>query len=533
MSKSPNFKPFEHQLSAQKELKRMEKLGGGFLCDQMGLGKTATMSMFLINENKKGQTNLLVCPYSLLTVWCEEIKKVDGWKDEFIKPKILIYHGSSRKQNLSKLQSYNFVITTYAIIGSKELNDKKWSRVILDESHNIKNGLQRSGPKCAKAAYQIGMNSKVRFCITGTPFNNRINDIAAQAKFVGVEPYCEPNWWSENENNETNMLYWRNTFVIRRTKDKMLSAPKYHDITVKPTEVEENLTNILREQAAEDFKNWKRAKYSGDNLTRIELQGKILGLIQKLRISSNSYYCGEGAVDENEVLEKCAKVDRIITDLDTLVYKDQKKGVVIFSQFTSFLDVLEQIIETTLVGIDIYKFTGSLNSSQRDDILKKFNNSKKPRVILVSLMAGGVGVSLHHGSSTVLLSEPYYNPFMEAQAEERVHRLGQQHQVNIYRYQVENSVENWINSLKQKKLSLAGSLDLVKKDNIPIDFKFDDIAELFKEHVAFKNDKNPPVKDSKELKVKVGNRTYKVDKGKKFSKVPKIGKKKKLMNFHI
>ena len=186
MSKSPNFKPFEHQLSAQKELKRMEKLGGGFLCDQMGLGKTATMSMFLINENKKGQTNLIVCPYSLLTVWSEEIKKVDGWKDEFIKPKILIYHGSSRKQNLSKLRTYNFVITTYAIIGSKELNDRKWSRVILDESHNIKNGLQRSGPKCAKAAYQIGLNSKVRFCITGTPFNNRINDIAAQAKFVGV-----------------------------------------------------------------------------------------------------------------------------------------------------------------------------------------------------------------------------------------------------------------------------------------------------------------------------------------------------------
>ena len=112
----------------------------------------------------------------------------------------------------------------------------------------------------------------------------------------------------------------------------------------------------------------------------------FLILIQKLRISSNSYYCGEGAVDEDEVLENCAKVDRIITDLDTLVYKDQKKGVVIFSQFTSFLDILEQIIETTLVGIDIYKFTGSLNSSQRDDILKKFNNSKKPRVILVSLI---------------------------------------------------------------------------------------------------------------------------------------------------
>jgi transcription termination factor 2 len=522
MSSSPIFKPFEHQLSVQKDLKRMSKNGGGFLCDSMGLGKTASMSMFLINEHQKGQTNLIVCPCSLLSMWNVEIKKVDGWSNKVIDPTILIYHGTARKKELYKLLSYDFVITTYAIIGLTELNNKKFTRVILDESHTIKNGLRSSGPKCAKAAYQIGMNSKVNFCITGTPFNNRINDIASQAKFVGVEPYCNPEWWIDNE----DVLCWKNKCVIRRTKDQMISAPIYHDIIIHPTEMEEKLTNILRKQAAKDFENWKNAK---NNLDRIELQGKILGLIQKLRIFSNSYYCGQGAIDSDNVINNCAKVDRIITDLDNLIYKDPKKGVVVFSQFTSFLDVLEQIIETSMVGIDIYKFTGSLNTHNRDLILNDFNTSRKPRVILVSLMAGGIGISLHHGSSTVLLSEPYYNPFMEAQAEERVHRLCQTNQVNVYRYQIDNSVEKWVNSLKQQKLMIASGLDLVNRSKISKEFNFNDISKLFNEHVAFLKETNE-TKETKETnlnttkKIKVGRRTYTIPKGKKFSKIPRIKK---------
>ena len=166
---TPPFKPFEHQISAQFDLKRMEKLGGGFLCDAMGLGKTATMSMFLISNYKKGQTNLIVCPYSLLSIWQKEIKKVDGWDGKFIKPKILIYHGSKRKKSLDNIYNYDFVVTTYAIISTRELDLKNWQRIILDESHNIKNGLQRSAPKCARAAYHLSERSKVRFCITGTP----------------------------------------------------------------------------------------------------------------------------------------------------------------------------------------------------------------------------------------------------------------------------------------------------------------------------------------------------------------------------
>lgn len=526
MATTTKFKPFEHQLNAQKDLQRMDKCGGGFLCDMMGLGKTLTMSMFLIDNHIDKTQNLIVCPYSLLTIWSRELKKADGWNSKSIKPKILVYHGSSRKKYINKLNNYDFVITTYAIISSRELDFKKWQRTILDESHAIKNGLQRSAPKCAQAAYHLGQSSKSRFCITGTPFNNRIKDIASQAKFVGVAPYNDPNWWEENGSNEQNILCWRNKFVIRRTKDGMISKPNYNDIITTPTKQEEKLINILREQAAEEFKNWKKARTSGDNFTRIQLQGKILGLIQKLRIYSNSYYVGEGNIDVDDALNNCAKTERIISDLDRIVFSDPKKGVVVFSQFTSYLDVLEQIIEEVMVGVKVMKFTGDLNKDKRDIIINKFNKSRQPRIILVSLMAGGVGVSLHHGSSTVVLCEPYYNPFMEAQAEERVHRLGQQHQVNVYRYRMSNSVESWINSLKEKKLTLAGSLELVKQELVPIDFDFNDIAELFREHVAFiKNNEEEKPKEPEIKQVKIADRVVKVKKGQKINKVPKMKKR--------
>jgi len=450
---------------------------------------TATMCMYLTSNKIIGKTDLIVCPVSILSSWEEWLVRAKDWDGvEREKPKVLVYHGSNRKKFLPSIHKYAFVVTTYATISTGELNTKSWGRVVLDESHYIKNGLQRSPPKCAIAAFVIGMKSVKNWCMTATPLNNRVKDIAAQAMFIGTEPYNDPGWWKSHGEDREYMEAWRKLYVLRRTKEDMLAPPKYHDIYVDPTESEEKLVDALRRQAADDFKAWKMARAVKDNSERIRLQGVILGLIQKLRITSNSYYSGEEAVDAIEMLENNAKVERLINDLDDVLDKDPKKGVVMFSQFTSFLQVFEQVIEEVLPEVEIMRFYGSMNKGERDRIVNRFNSIRRPRVILVSLMAGGVGLSLQHGSSTVMLAEPYYNPFAEQQAEERVHRLGQTDQVNIYRYYMNNSVENWIAGLKQKKLVLAGNIGLVSSDAVPSDFNFDDIAELFQEHVSFKRE---------------------------------------------
>ncbi len=502
-----DFEPMQHQLDAQKTMIHMEKKGGGFLCDSCGLGKTATMAMFLTGNKIRTRTDLIVCPFSVLSTWEDWLTRANRWNGEKRgEVRTLIYHGPKRKSLLSKFHEYDFVITTYAIIGTGELNAKRWGRTVLDESHMIKNGLQRKTPKCAKAAFEIGLRSLSRWCISATPFNNRIKDVAAQAVFVGVKPYDSPGWWKDNEENRDALASWRDSSMIRRTKDDMLAPPEYHDIHVDPSRTEEKVVDMLRARAEEDFEAWKKAKREKNNYERIKLQGRILGLIQKLRIVSDSYFSGGGAIDDAmEVLRKNAKVKRMINDLDRAVDKDPKKGIVVFSQFTSFLDTFEQVIEVILPGVEIMKFYGGMNQEERDDVVFRFNNSREPRIILVSLMAGGVGLSLHHGSSTVFLSEPYYNPFAEQQAEERVHRIGQEHQVNIYRYHMNNSVESWITGLKQKKLVIAGDLNLVRGEALPVDFNFDDIAELFKTHVAFTEDKED--KERRSVKVKTPSPT--------------------------
>jgi len=489
------FKLYEHQNMALPMLKCMENKGnGGFLADSMGLGKSITMAMHLMRNKLPGKKDLIVCPLSLMKQWRREIERVYKAYN-FGKPKILYFHGSKRMEKLNE-KKWDYIITTYSVIGAGQLNKKKWGRVVLDESHAIKNGLQTKKPKCAVAAFEIGKRSKYNWCITGTPFNNRINDLASQCKFIGTAPYNDPKWWKDNSDNEKELVKWRKKFVLRRTKDNILKRPIYHNIEVTPTRQETLLVDNVRIQAKEKFEKWKKSK----GLEKIKFQGQILGLIQRLRVVSNSYYCGENNINVEDVLEENAKVYDMINLLDEKVYEDPSNSVVVFSQFTSYLDVMEKVIEEVLPGIEVIKFTGSLSSDERDEVVTDFTTSDNPRILLISLMAGGCGLNLIP-CSTVVLSEPYYNPFLEKQAEDRVHRLGQNNQVNVYRFSVANSVETWINKLKDKKLFMASGFDLLSKhDSAPTEFNFNDLGELFSDLVWFKDEEKEEKQKKKSKK---------------------------------
>lgn len=471
---------YEHQNIALPVLKRMEHEGkGGFLADAMGLGKTITMATHLMQNKISDHRDLIVCPISLLIQWKKEIKRVykgDGRH----KPKILIFHGPKRVGRVRE-RAWDYIITTYAILGTGQLNRFRWGRVVLDESHTIRNGLRSKKPKAATAAFEVGKNSKYNWCLSATPFCNRMKDIAAQCKFVGSRPYNDPKWWERQGKVRMHIKEWRDKFVLRRTKENIIDPPLYHDIDINPTSLEVLLAEKIRTDAQEKLERWKIAK----GLTKIKLQGKILALIQRLRMASNSYYSGEQDLDIDKVIRENAKVSVMLETLDKKIWEDPTHSVVIFSQFTSYLGVLEKVIEEHMVGVEVMKFTGSMSSEQRNDIVEEFTTSTVPRVLLVSLMAGGVGLNLMP-CATVFLSEPYYNPFLEKQAEERVHRLGQEHQVNVYRFSMNNSVETWINGLKQKKLFLANGLGLLDPhEETTVDFSFKDLSTLFTDLVGF------------------------------------------------
>ena len=177
---------YKHQKSAISRMEDMERNGkGGILADEMGLGKTITLVYYLKRNKIHRMMDLIVCPLSVIPHWEREIDRV--YDEE--KVNTLVYQGSKRKEKLQDNPSPDFIITTYQIIAKGELAREKWGRVVLDEAHAIKNGLKsRNPPLCAIQAYTLGTRATFCWCISGTPFNNRMKDIASLCKFIGTQP---------------------------------------------------------------------------------------------------------------------------------------------------------------------------------------------------------------------------------------------------------------------------------------------------------------------------------------------------------
>lgn len=486
------FQPLPHQIQGLEWIEKTmsNKSNRGFLlADELGVGKTIQIAMYLkanriplTSAGVEGRPDLIVCPGAVVDTWVREIKRIKDYPEPGSKPKICVFHGSGRKSLLDE-SNWDYVITTYGVLTTSvdSLSDKLWARIVLDESHSIKNG---SGVKRAKAAFELAPRAIHRICISGTPFNNRMSDVAAQARFIGTAPYDDPNWWKNHGNNPVSLKIWTEQCMLRRTKKELglgLIPPIYHNITVKPTVKEAEIVEILRAKAADKFRKWSHAT----GIEKIELQAVILGLIQKLRIVSNTFYGKEDAYTADDVFRDCAKIARIVEDIDNRIWEDSRKGVVVFSEFSNMtFDVLECVLREYLIGVQILRFTGKESMAEKNEVVDYFNTSKHPRILLASLTAGSTGISLHHGSSSVFIIEPYYHPFMEKQAEERVHRIGQKEQVHIYKYTMDQSIELWMTGIKSRKEGLASSLSLSEmKEGSGCSFK--DIAELFKDFVSF------------------------------------------------
>ena len=223
---------------------------GGILADDMGLGKTVqSMALILSNprpekgvepENKKnkildvvGKGTLVVAPLALIKQWESEINTKVAKTHAL---KVLVHHGPNRTKSADKLKQYDVVITTYQVLASEhaQCGDgpdglKKgcfavhWYRTMLDEAHTIKN----RNAKMTKACYEV--RSHYRWCLTGTPMQNNLDELQSLIKFLRIQPYCEMSSWKDSitgpmKNGRGNLAMRRlqiflKAFMKRRTKD--------------------------------------------------------------------------------------------------------------------------------------------------------------------------------------------------------------------------------------------------------------------------------------------------------------------------
>jgi SNF2 family DNA or RNA helicase len=446
----------------------LKKYGfGGILADEMGLGKTLQALTILAMQTKG--PSIVICPKTLVYNWESESQKF------FPKKRVLVIDGDNerRKRLIQEANYYDILITSYSMLQKDYSNyleyGIKFNYSILDEAHYVKNIKTLS----AKAVRLIDAQNTL--LLTGTPLENNLDELYSafdliMPGFLGTKTDFSKEFISKIERN--NMIALEilqakiKPFILRRTKNEVLKElPQKQERTVlsEMTNKQIALYNEVLQRVKDEVD--KLVKNQGFERSRIQ----ILSALLKLRQICNH----PALVDKSFINEKdiSGKFDQFMELLMEVVDNDEK--VLVFSQFTSMLDIFEK--ELKKQGISYLRLDGS--SKDRQGIVNKFNNTKSIKVFLISLKAGGHGINLTSASS-VFLYDPWWNPMVEQQAKDRAHRIGQTKNVNVYKFITKNSIEEKILKLQERKGNLFDNL--VKEDNGFIKrLEWEDLMELF------------------------------------------------------
>lgn len=421
---------------------------GGILADDMGLGKTIQALSFLhhLKEENGSLKALVVCPTTLMFNWQNEIGKFTPTI------KFYVHHGAQRTRDSLAATDADVIITTYGTLRSdiKQFVEVAFDYVVLDESQAIKN----PSSKVTKAASLI--KAKNRLCLSGTPLQNNTFDIYAQMNFLNpgmlgsVEFFKQEfsipiDKFGEKEQKEhlRKLLF---PFILRRTKEQVAKDLPEKQEMVLFCEMGDEQRRIY-----DAFRNDYRDKILGvvDNQGIQKSQLTILQGLMKLR-----QICDSPAIIKDE--EKFPNVSVKLEELGREITENiGNHKALIFSQFLGMLALIKEKMKE--LGVDYEYFDGSSTVNERERAIQRFQNDDSCRVFLISLKAGGVGLNLT-AADYVYIVDPWWNPAVEQQAIDRTHRIGQTKNIFAYRMICNDTVEDKILKLQDRKRSLAREL---------------------------------------------------------------------------
>ncbi|KAG8961732.1 hypothetical protein FRC00_011446 [Tulasnella sp. 408] len=551
----------------------------------------------------------VVCPASVVTQWEAEIKKMAPGL------RVLAHHGASRSKDGARLAQFDVVMTSYQtlsaewknhdgtsnkddaaakgkskskvvesdeseeseddfVAAAKRLKAKKvkaapkkpaalferpWLRVVLDEAHTIK-GRTTQG---AKACYAL--QAKYRWCLTGTPIQNSVEELFSLLHFLQVRPL---NDWDTFKAQIANPIKAGRSAVpmkrlhvvlsaimLRRTKTQVvngkpiLSLPdrtvnmvecefdqdeqEFYNALVERTDLTLNkfaksgLTNKftsvlvlllrLRQACCHPELCMKNVK---NDLDAIEPKVKetdkdegeeeaddLADLLGKMTVKESrcelcddllepgvkSKYCPDCEVQvvvkarrkslpsgddlELQTLPSSAKTRKLVEILEKIEEESEGQDkTIVFSQFTSFLDIVEKFLRKA--GIKFVRYDGSMKLEERSAALDKFRNKPNYNVALISFKAGSTGLNLTAANHVILL-DLWWNPALEDQAFDRAHRFGQKKDVFIHKLVIPKTVEERIQELQNKKRELATAALTGDKLGKNSRLRMDELLQLF------------------------------------------------------
>ncbi|MDA1354086.1 MAG: DEAD/DEAH box helicase [bacterium] len=407
---------------------------GGVLADDMGLGKTVQTIAFCTQLKSPGPI-LVVGPTNVIYNWEQEIQKFTDNKTS------LIYTGPGRQKFVKDMENYDFVITSFGILKKdlEEFQSIEWEAIFIDEAQHIKN----PQTQVSKAVKQL--KSKFRIAMSGTPIENHLIDLWNIFDFV-MPKYLGSHREFENDvkNATTQVIKTKiKPFVLRREKREVLdSLPEKTEIVLK--------CEMTKEQADIYQTVLSAAKQGIRNTEGKNERLNVLTALLKLR----QVCIHPGLLAEFKGQDiKTAKFDLAKEKIAELI--DEGHKIVLFSQFTGMLDIMQKWCKES--NIQIERIDGSITAKDRMNAVNRFQNSTTPTLFLISLKAGGVGLNLTAADYVIHL-DPWWNPAIEAQATDRVHRMGQQNKVIVYKFITEGTVEEKIQSLQESKKALLAEI---------------------------------------------------------------------------
>ncbi|KAH6962305.1 SNF2 family N-terminal domain-containing protein [Ilyonectria sp. MPI-CAGE-AT-0026] len=530
---------------------------GGLLADDMGLGKTLTTLALIAGTVDKddfsigedSNPTLIIAPLSTLSNWEDQIARhLKTGSIRYTK-----YQGPKRRKKATSLKDYNIVLTNYETVdadsrsrgkstGTEPLQAIAWHRIVLDEAHVIRN-------RSSRFETIRKLNARHRWCLTGTPIQNRIEDLGAIVEFLRVSPFDRPSVFKNlfvpvgDDAHET----WKRlrslvkAISLRRTKltvqNELNLLPSTRiDQPVELNTEEREIYDLLKRSCIRAMGPFGSTRSTFQLITRLRqvcnhgrdlLPEEIRQWLKKNTLGNEDAilragYCEncEGTMDDDEDAthrwlpcfhQVCAACQKIRSNADeqheafcpicsvsqsssrsrlgkiqeppspnACTYRASSKVTallqnlardrdahicnpgdtpvksIIFSEWIGMLDLVVQALR--IDNISFQRIDGRKSLAQRNRALNTFRNDPSCNVLLATLGSAGVGIDLSV-ASRVHLIEPGWNPKLEEQALDRVHRLGQTREVVTTCYFVAgpDSVEEYIKRKQQWKLQLASS----------------------------------------------------------------------------
>ncbi|KAG6322176.1 hypothetical protein E4U22_000551 [Claviceps purpurea] len=583
---SRQLKPF--QLEGLAWMKEMEKTEwkGGLLGDEMGLGKTIQAVSLIMSDYPAKQPSLVLVPPVALMQWQSEIKSyTDGTLKTFV------YHGTNQKaktMTVKDLKAYDVIMMSYNSLESmyrkqekgftrkegihKEksvIHAIKFHRIILDEAHCIKTRSTMTAKAC------FALQTEYRWCLSGTPLQNRIGEFFSLIRFLNIRPFalylckqcpCSTLEWTMDDSNRCsgcrhpgmqhvsvfnqellnpiqrhgNQGLGREAFgKLRLMTDRIMlrRLKKDHtdsmELPVKEVHVDRQFFGEEENDFANSIMTNGQRKFDTYVAQGVLLNNyaNIFGLIMQMRqvadhpdllLKKNAdggqnvlvcCICDEPAEDtirsrcKHDFCRACvsgyvkstdtpdcptchialsidleqpeieqdgamvkkssiinrikmenwvssSKIELLVHDLHQLRSNNASHKSIIFSQFTTMLQLIEWRLRRA--GITTVMLDGTMTPAQRQASIEHFMNNVDVECFLVSLKAGGVALNLTE-ASRVFIVDPWWNPAAEWQSADRCHRIGQTRPCTITRLCIEDSVESRMVLIQEKKAHMIHS----------------------------------------------------------------------------